>query len=637
MEDFSWEDDTYFQKRYPKYYDSFESTRLCRRAQVHFSWAASVATEPKYLVIVSDLLGMQALHIVQFLGPETSAETVFEVELVPPGEAQVRLSEQGPRTFAGVPQPDSVIELTGQGFGLDAGLQAPVQIAAVEEADSAAALLHSWLLTWPPGAPFGVPAGVAAENARKLSLVTTADVELGSEGYEVRIQDDAISISAAAAAGFLNGAATLRQLLGLALADGLSAVPAQVIRDKPRFSHRGLMLDVGRHFFSIEFIQRLLEWMSLYKFNVFHWHLTDDEGWRFEVKSLPNLTLRGAWRGRGEVIEPQYGGGPGRYGGFYTQQQIRELVLFARQRGITIIPEIDVPGHCYAAIKSLPELLGPTILRRDRPVSVQGFRGNVLNPAANATYVFLEAVLTEVLELFPGPVHVGMDEIPQGAWSSDSDEEEELKAHLALWLQLFLGKHGRSMMAWEEAFSAGTAVDPNAAHRPVACAWKEDERFAADAANAGLDVVLCPAHFLYLDIVQSLAFEERGLYWAAPALPLQRVYDYEPLERLRRLGLQDSSASRVKGLQANLWTETVDSEARAEEMLFPRLLAVAELAWAERREWENFKWKIGPQLNWLSREGLQHWGQICGQIARGDFLRVPPAQSREKSQSSSKS
>ena len=571
---------------------------------------------------VSDL--PRALHIVSLKG---SAEAVFDVELATPGEGQVRFSDASSGMFSGIPQPEAVTSLPGLGFDLNAGLQPPLSIEADKEAKGAATLLHGWLLTWPPGAPFGVPEGIVAAEARNLSLSYTRESHLGPEGYELRIQNNAIFITAHDSAGFFHGAATLKQLLGAALIDGHAKIPAQLIRDKPRFSHRGLMLDVGRHFFSIDFIQRLLDWMFLYKLNVFHWHLTDDEGWRFEVRSLPNLTRFGAFRGRGEVIEPQYGGGPRRYGGFYTQSQIREIVRYAESRNIVVVPEIDVPGHSYAAIQALPDLLGQSVRESIRvpPVkSVQNFAGNVLNPRANATYIFLELVLREVLELFPGPVHVGMDEIPRGAWSDDEEVEEELKARLTLWLQDFLGKHGRSLMAWEEAFSAGS-VDPDAKWRPAAFAWKEDERFAVHAANAGLDIVLCPAHFLYLDIVQSLAYEERGLYWAAPALPLQRVYDYEPLERLQRLGLKDEAIPRIKGLQANLWTETVDSEARAEEMLFPRLLAVSELAWTDRREWESFKWKIGPQLQWLSRqEKLQHWSQICGQIARGDFLRVPP-------------
>eukprot|EP00438_Fugacium_kawagutii_P028916 Skav206177 [mRNA] locus=scaffold3070:48952:50419:- [translate_table: standard] len=159
--------------------------------------------------------------------------------------------------------------------------------------------------------------------------------------------------------------------------------------------------------------------MFLYKFNVFHWHLTDDEGWRLEIRALPNLTQLGAWRGRGHVVEPQYGG-------FYSQEDVREVVRYAEQRGILVIPEIDVPGHCYAAIQALPELA--TMEKARAPRSVQGFHGNVLDVRSEATYRFLETVLTEVLQLFPGPVHVGMDEIPAKAWSRDPHEEERRSA-----------------------------------------------------------------------------------------------------------------------------------------------------------------------------------------------------------------
>ncbi|CAJ1334765.1 unnamed protein product [Effrenium voratum] len=306
----------------------------------------------------------------------------------------------------------------------------------------------------------------------------------------------------------------------------------------------------------------------------------------------------------------------------YIQAEVREVVSYAKRLGITVVPEVDVPGHCYAAIRALPELLGNT-LRKSRARSVQGFERNVLNPAVEATYVFLETVFSEVLELFEGPIHVGMDEVPRGAWSADPVEEERLLAQLASWLQQFL--QNRSVLAWQEAFSGQSGIAPDAAQRPAALAWKEDERFAVHAANGGLDVVLCPAHFLYLDIVQSLDFDERGLYWAAPVLPLHRVYGYEPLERLRRLGLAKQAEQRVLGVQANLWTETVDSEERAQEMLFPRLLAVAELAWSapQAKVWENFKWKLAPSLLWLSQDAnLSRWGKSCGVVAGDDFMRA---------------
>jgi len=400
------------------------------------------------------------------------------------------------------------------------------------------------------------------------------------------------------------------------------------VHDRPRFKYRGLMLDAARHFFDVAFVKRLLDWMYLFKLNVFHWHLTDDEGWRLEVKSLPNLTAHGAWRGHGEVVEPQYGGGPGRYGGFYGQDEIREIVLYAAERGIAIVPEIDVPGHCYAAIRALPGLLGPAVRKREEgPRSVQGFHGNVLDPAAPATYTFLEAVFSEVVELFPAPlgIHIGMDEIPRGAWSEDQAEEAALKAKLASWLQQFLASRGKALLGWEEAFY-GPGVDPTVQPQALAFAWKEDERFAVNAAAAGYGVVLCPAHFLYLDLVEGTDFEDRGLYWAATTLPVDRVYAYEPMERLARLGLSSEAEGRIRGVQANLWSETVDSPARAEEMLFPRLLAAAEVAWSSpgRRSWVDFQWRLAPQLTWLAREkGVRYGGAASGLVAGGNFLRVP--------------
>ncbi|CAL1163834.1 unnamed protein product, partial [Cladocopium goreaui] len=561
----------------------------------------------------------RALHIVC---TEDSKEQIYDVQLALPGESQVRLAPLELPTFPGVPQAAAVSPLpTMPGFALSAGLQAPVELKAVAEAQAAAELLKEWLQVWPPGAPlWPSPGDASARRTWSLGL----SKELLGEAYELRIEDEFLELLAGTKEGFLRGVASIRQLFGIALAEGWPRVPAQILRDRPRFGHRGLMLDVARHFFPVSFVKRLLDWMFLYKLNVFHWHLTDDEGWRLEIRSLPNLTTHGAFRGRGHVIEPQYGGDPRRYGGFYSHDDVREVLRYAEQRGITVVPEIDVPGHCYAALQALPEL-AKTVEKRKAPRSVQGFRGNVLDVRAEVTFAFLEAVLIEVLELFPGPVHVGMDEIPARAWSQQPEEEERLKAMLAAWLQEFLGARGRAMLAWEEAFSGNSGVVPNADPRPAAMAWKDDERFAVQAANVGLDIILCPAHFLYLDIVQDLNFEDKGLYWAAPALPLHRVYDYEPLERLKRLGLRADAVQRLRGVQANLWTETVESEERAQEMLFPRLLAVAELAWTmpERKVWEDFKFKLGPQLQWLTREAsLQRWNWHKFFLAKADFMRV---------------
>eukprot|EP00929_Paragymnodinium_shiwhaense_P101470 TRINITY_DN64585_c0_g1_i2.p1 TRINITY_DN64585_c0_g1~~TRINITY_DN64585_c0_g1_i2.p1 ORF type:complete len:877 (+),score=219.93 TRINITY_DN64585_c0_g1_i2:105-2735(+) len=470
---------------------------------------------------------------------------------------------------------------------------------------------------------------------------------LGSEGYELLVGAQEVKLVAATAQGFHRAAASLKQTFQLTRGDGRDELQSVHIRDRPRFEYRGLMLDVARHFFPPDFIRRLLDWMHLLKVNVLHWHLTDDEGWRLEVKSLPNLTAHGAWRGRGEVVEPQYGGGPGRYGGFYTQEEVKGIVAYAAARGIAIVPEIDVPGHCYAAIRALPGLLGSAVRRpsdsKDSPTSVQGFRGNVLDPEAPATYEFLEAVFTEVLNLFPAElgVHIGMDEVPRRAFSDDPQEEALLLNRVAQWLQDFMAQRGRSVLGWEEAFY--NAVDREAGDEArggmsqskskmasTVLAWKEDERFSVRAANAGFQVVLSPAHFLYLDIVQGVDFEDRGLYWAAPVVTFERIYSYEPLERLRRLGLEKSAEERVRGLQAALWSETVATPQRAEEMLFPRLLSFAEVAWSapERKAFEDFKWKLPQQLRmWQREEGVRSSSGMCGLVAGESLMslsRLPP-------------
>jgi len=219
-----------------------------------------------------------------------------------------------------------------------------------------------------------------------------------------------------------------------------------------------------------------------------------------------------------------------------------------------------------------------------------------------------------------------MDEVPRGAWSDDADEEAALLAKLAAWLQRFLADRGRSLLGWEEAFYDSTGLSATSSPRPAAVAWKQDERFAANAANGGLDVILSPAHFLYFDIVQGLDFEDRGLYWAVPTLPVERVYSYEPMERLQRLGLRADATERVRGVQAALWGETVATAGRAEEMLFPRIFAAAEVGWTEpaRRSWVDFQWRLPQQLRWFHTEWRVHYGgAVSGLLFGSETMMLP--------------
>eukprot|EP00928_Gymnodinium_smaydae_P003433 TRINITY_DN11234_c0_g1_i2.p1 TRINITY_DN11234_c0_g1~~TRINITY_DN11234_c0_g1_i2.p1 ORF type:complete len:646 (-),score=55.85 TRINITY_DN11234_c0_g1_i2:966-2786(-) len=452
-----------------------------------------------------------------------------------------------------------------------------------------------------------------------------------SEGwYELQVATRRVIIRSASPSGFVHAVATLRQLWETCsrtqTADG-PLIPAVSVEDYPRFGHRGVMVDTARHYLPISDLKWLLNEMCLLKMNVLHWHLTDDEGWRLEVPTLPNLTRVGAWRGLAESIEPQLSGPTlERYGGSYSREDIADLKSYAAARCITIVPEIDVPGHAYAAKRSLPELLEEADASKG-PSSAQNFQSNVLNPGLPGTLEFLAEVLTEVVTDFDNApmIHIGGDEIPQGAWRLSavarrairgeqasheplsSEEEAELRRSFFDWMHKWLASKGVThVAAWEEAFYDGWG--PAGA---IAYAWKpQGPAFAAQALRRGLDVVLCPADFLYLDTVESEDFQARGLYWSAVSLPLERVYEYEPMDGLSFVESSASSVElgRVRGIQANLWGETVSCRERMEEMLFPRLLAVAEVAWSEqhRRSWKDFSSRRLPSiLQTLQRRGIR--------------------------------
>ena len=321
----------------------------------------------------------------------------------------------------------------------------------------------------------------------------------------------------------------------------------------PRFGFRGIFLDCARHFHTPATIKRLLKLMSLYKFNRFHWHLTDDEGWRLEIKAFPALTDVGAWRGHDLAIGPQLSGGAEPYGGYYTQSEVKELVSYASELGITVIPEIDIPGHCHAAIKALPELLVEAA-DHSRYLSVQHFDDNVLNPALPGTYRFLEAVLDEVCELFPGPqIHMGGDEVPTGVWTDSPACQQlmaeqgysdcrELQGHLLRHCQRYLADKGKRMIGWEEILH-GDKVSRNAA----VCAWTSFQA-GLDAAAAGYPVVMAPAQSLYLDLAWSQDIHEPGLYWAG-TLNLEQVYACDPAPA-------DFHANdNILGVLSPLWSE----------------------------------------------------------------------------------
>ncbi|HAS8560244.1 TPA: beta-hexosaminidase [Vibrio vulnificus] len=440
-------------------------------------------------------------------------------------------------------------------------------------------------------------------------IVYRSNPTLDEGAYQLKISQEQVRVEAGSSSGFVHATASLLQLLDYNSLTQEAQLACCSISDSPRFRYRGMMLDCSRHFHSVEQVKRLINLLAHYKFNTFHWHLTDDEGWRVEIKAFPALTEIGAWRGVDEAIEPQYTHISQRYGGFYSQEEIKEVVAYAAQRSIMVIPEIDVPGHCRAAIKSLPEMLveaeDDTVYR-----SIQNYSDNVLNPGLSTTYQFLDGVLEEIAQLFPAPyVHIGADEVPHGVWSNSPScqalmkqhgyqDYKELQGHLLRHAEQKLRSLGKRMLGWEEA-QHGDKVSKDT----VIYSWLSEEA-AVNCARQGFDVVLQPAQTTYLDMTQDYAPEEPGVDWANP-LPLEKAYNYEPLANIPA---DDPIHKRIWGIQTALWCEIINNPERMDYMVFPRIIALAEACWTqkEHRDWNDFLSRLKGHLPLLDKQGIKY-------------------------------
>ncbi|HAS6236535.1 TPA: family 20 glycosylhydrolase [Vibrio vulnificus] len=440
-------------------------------------------------------------------------------------------------------------------------------------------------------------------------IVYRSNPTLDEGAYQLKISQEQVRVEAGSSSGFVHATASLLQLLDYNSLTQEAQLACCSISDSPRFRYRGMMLDCSRHFHSVEQVKRLINLLAHYKFNTFHWHLTDDEGWRVEIKAFPALTEVGAWRGVDEAIEPQYTHISQRYGGFYSQEEIKEVVAYASQRSIMVIPEIDVPGHCRAAIKSLPEMLveaeDDTVYR-----SIQNYSDNVLNPGLSTTYQFLDGVLEEIAQLFPAPyVHIGADEVPHGVWSNSPScqalmkqhgyqDYKELQGHLLRHAEQKLRSLGKRMLGWEEA-QHGDKVSKDT----VIYSWLSEEA-AVNCARQGFDVVLQPAQTTYLDMTQDYAPEEPGVDWANP-LPLEKAYNYEPLANIPA---DDPIHKRIWGIQTALWCEIINNPERMDYMVFPRIIALAEACWTqkEHRDWNDFLSRLKGHLPLLDKQGIKY-------------------------------
>ncbi len=450
--------------------------------------------------------------------------------------------------------------------------------------------------------------------ANSIVLTSSGTDGLPAEGYRLTITPERITI-AGKGAGLFYGIQTLIQLIP---AEGMASLslPCVQIEDYPRFGYRGMMLDVCRHFFSVEFVKKYIDLMAAYKFNTFHWHLTDDQGWRIEIKKYPRLTTIGSQRAQTVIgnyhdrTPQQYDNTP--YGGFYTQDQIRDVVKYAADRYITIIPEIEMPGHSEAALAAYPELsCDPS--RTYKVSETWGVFYDVYCPSEK-TFTFLQDVLTEVMDLFPSKyIHIGGDEVPKNVWKESPfcqklikklklKNEEGLQSYFIQRMEKFVNSKGRSIIGWDEILEGG--LSPNA----TVMSWRGEAGGIA-AAQQNHDVIMTPGSGgLYLDAAQGkLSDEPVGIGGYSP---LQKTYSYNPTPP----SLTTDQQKHILGAQANLWTEYIATEAKADYMLLPRLLAVSELNWTPlaNKNFNDFaNIRLPYHLAWLDKNNFDY--------------RVPPA------------
>jgi len=503
-----------------------------------------------------------------------------------------------------IPLPQQ-LELHDGKFQITAGTAIFADYGSLPTARQLAVQLHT-----PTGYPFRTGFKFRTDHAIPDSILLTtknADISLGAEGYELIVTTNSVVIRAPTTAGLFYGVQTLLQLLPADIfstnrvSDKNWSIPCVQIRDWPRFKWRGLMLDVSRHFYNKSEVEKILDLMALHKLNMFHWHLVDDQGWRIEIKKYPLLTQVGGWRKQSAFgktstetfAQPAWTmpsadkfSPDGRYGGFYTQADIREVVAYAAARHITIVPEIEMPGHSAAALSAYPQF-GNNGSGTNRLVSY-----GIYDPANKETFRFLDDVLSEVFQLFPGKyIHIGGDEVKKDFWKSSPEcqalmqreglkNAEELQSWFIRRMEKFVNAHGKILIGWSEILQGGLAQDA------VVMDWIGGGREAADQ---GHDAVMTPNVYCYLNYYQSTnhSTEPRA---QGGYIPLQKVYAFDPIPT----NLSASAQSHILGAQGNLWTEWIASLPHAEYMLFPRACALAEAVWSAKgsHDWNDFQRRL---------------------------------------------
>ncbi len=505
----------------------------------------------------------------------------------------VVLHAQSPSAYDLVPKPQHLEKLEGQfHFGHTVKIKAPNNFKAEVK------LLREalWLNT----------ADQSVESSGKIVFKIKAKKysDLEAEGYRLIVHSDEILVEAAHRKGAIYGLFTLLQLQQIQ-ADQ-SRIPAVSIVDKPAFVYRGMHLDVSRHFFPVSFIKKYIDMLAYYKFNTFHWHLTDGQGWRLEIKKYPKLTNQAAWRTNGKKLNWHMGderflheGDPNAYGGYYTQDEAREVVAYAAKRGITVIPEIEMPGHSEEVLAVYPQLSCS-----GKPyVNTEFCIGN------DSTFVFLKDVLTEVMAIFPSKyIHIGGDEASMEPWKTCPKDQAlmkeqgftdvaQLQSYAVKEMGKFLKAHGRKLLGWDEILKGGLA--PGA----TVMSWR-GETGGIEAARMGHDVVMTPGTYMYLDHYQSDPNTQPKAI--SGYTPLRKVYSYHPVPTD---SLTLAQQKHILGVQANLWTEYIPSRDHVEYMIFPRMLAVAEIGWTPEKErhFHDFHRRLQSQYRLLQRHAVNYY------------------------------
>lgn len=510
----------------------------------------------------------------------------------------VMVSAQEP---AIIPKP-SHMEMQDGNFNITPATRIVLKGAGLEKA---AMFLNDYLQKF-YGFKLAVTKTAVAKNSIVLGLEKMESAIAGA--YRLQVNRNGVQVKGDGAIGTFYGVQSLVQLLPVEKKQELT-IPALEIEDQPRFAYRGMHLDVGRHFYPIDFIKKFIDYIALHKMNTFHWHLTEDQGWRIEIKKYPRLTQVGAYR-NGTIIghHPGTGNDQTKYGGYYTQEQVKEIVKYASDRFITVIPEIEMPGHASAAIAAYPELSCFPDEATKHPAKVSwygdstgkqvqqswGVYPDVFAPT-EYTFQFLENVLDEVIALFPSTyIHIGGDECPKENWKRSAfcqqlikekglKDEHDLQSYFIQRMEKYLNSKGRQIIGWDEILEGGLA--PNA----TVMSWR-GEKGGIEAAKQKHQVIMTPNSYVYFDYAQN---KQEDSLVIGGYLTVQKVYNYEPVPA----ALAAEDTKYILGAQANVWSEYMKTPAKVEYMVFPRMSALSEVLWSrkEARNWSDFEKRMEKQ------------------------------------------